>query len=140
MNLHAIYHRPNQNYAYSYDEKTIHLRLRTAKNDVKQVTVKFGDPYHWTRGGGGGNLNAEGAQGWISDEIKMKKEASTDLFDFWFVSVHPEFRRMRYAFIVEDESEQVLFGEKKIVPLTEDDKTNYPYLNERKYYQFCRHR
>ncbi|MBQ8993123.1 MAG: glycoside hydrolase family 13 protein [Turicibacter sp.] len=130
MNLHAIYHRPNQNYAYSYDEKTIHLRLRTAKNDVKQVTVKFGDPYHWTKGGGGGNLNAEGAQGWISHEIKMKKEASTDLFDFWFVSVNPEFRRMRYAFIVEDESEQVLFGEKKIVPLTEDDKTNYPYLND----------
>ena len=130
MNLHAIYHRPNQNYAYSYDAKTIHLRLRTAKNDVKQVTVKFGDPYHWIRGGGGGNLNAEGAQGWISHEIKMKKEASTDLFDFWFVSVNPEFRRMRYAFIVEDESEQVLFGEKKIVPLTEDDKTNYPYLND----------
>ncbi|MBQ1786522.1 MAG: glycoside hydrolase family 13 protein [Turicibacter sp.] len=130
MNLHAIYHRPNQNYAYSYDAKTIHLRLRTAKNDVKQVTVKFGDPYHWTKGGGGGNLNAEGAQGWISNEIKMKKEASTDLFDFWFVSVNPEFRRMRYAFIVEDESEQVLFGEKKIVPLTEDDKTNYPYLND----------
>ena len=130
MNLHAIYHRPNQNYAYSYDAKTIHLRLRTAKNDVKQVTVKFGDPYHWTKGGGGGNLNAEGAQGWISHEIKMKKEASTDLFDFWFVSVNPEFRRMRYAFIVEDESEQVLFGEKKIVPLTEDDKTNYPYLND----------
>lgn len=130
MNLHAIYHRPNQNYAYSYDAKTIHLRLRTAKNDVKQVTVKFGDPYHWTKGGGGGNLNAEGAQGWISHEIKMKKEASTDLFDFWFVSVNPEFRRMRYAFIVEDESEQILFGEKKIVPLTEDDKTNYPYLND----------
>ena len=130
MNLHAIYHRPNQNYAYSYDAKTIHLRLRTAKNDVKQVTVKFGDPYHWIRGGGGGNLNAEGAQGWISHEIKMKKEASTDLFDFWFVSVNPEFRRMRYAFIVEDESEQVLFGEKKIVSLTEDDKTNYPYLND----------
>ena len=130
MNLHAIYHRPNQNYAYSYDAKTIHLRLRTAKNDIKQVTVKFGDPYHWIRGGGSGNLNAEGAQGWISHEIKMKKEASTDLFDFWFVSVNPEFRRMRYAFIVEDESEQVLFGEKKIVSLTQDEKTNYPHLND----------
>lgn len=129
MNLHAIYHRPNQNYAYSYDEKTIHIRLRTAKNDVKQVTVKFGDPYHWIFGGGGGNLNAEGAQGWISNEIKMKKEASTDLFDFWFVSVHPEFRRMRYAFIVEGENEKVMFGEKTIIPLTEDEEKNHPHLN-----------
>ena len=79
MNLHAIYHRPNQNYAYSYDLETIHVRLRTAKNDIEQVTVRFGDPYHWMAGGGGGNLNAEGAQGWISHEIKMK---------------HPEYSRM----------------------------------------------
>ena len=130
MNLHAIYHRPNQNYAYSYDLETIHVRLRTAKNDIEQVTVRFGDPYHWMAGGGGGNLNAEGAQGWISHEIKMKKEVSTDLFDFWFAEVKPEFRRMRYAFILESEKQRILFGEKKIVPLTDDDDLNYPYLNE----------
>ncbi len=130
MNLHAIYHRPNQNYAYSYNSETIHVRLRTAKDDIKQVTVRFGDPYHWMAGGGGGNLNAEGAQGWMSHEVQMKKEASTDLFDFWFVSVKPEFRRMRYAFIVEDEEQRILFGEKKIVPLTMDATENYPHLNE----------
>lgn len=116
MNLHAIYHRPNQNYAYSYDLETIHVRLRTAKNDIEQVTVRFGDPYHWMAGGGGGNLNAEGAQGWISHEIKMKKEVSTDLFDFWFAEVKPEFRRMRYAFILESEKQRILFGEKKNRP------------------------
>ena len=117
MNYHALYHRPKQNYAYAYDEKTIHLRVRTAKNDVTSATVRFGDPYHWVSGGGGGNLNAEGAIGWISHEIPMKKEASTELFDFWIAKVSPEFRRMRYAFILEKKKERILYGEKKIVDL-----------------------
>lgn len=130
MNLHAIYHRPNQNYAYSYDLETIHVRLRTAKDDIKQVTVRFGDPYHWMAGGGGGNLNAEGARGWINHEVKMKKQASTDLFDFWLVSLKPEFRRMRYAFIIDDAQQKILFGEKKFVPLIGDESVDSPYLNE----------
>lgn len=130
MNLHAIYHRPNQNYAYSYDLETIHVRLRTAKDDIEQVTVRFGDPYHWMAGGGGGNLNAEGAHGWVNHEVKMKKEASTDLFDFWLVSLNPAFRRMRYAFIIEDQHQKILFGEKKFVPLTGDESNDAAYLSE----------
>ena len=52
MNYHAIYHRPKQNYAYAYDKKTIHLRIRTAKDEVERAEVIFGDPYHWVAGGG----------------------------------------------------------------------------------------
>lgn len=139
MNYHALYHRPKQNYAYAYDEKTIHLRVRTAKNDVTLATVRFGDPYHWVSGGGGGNLNAEGAVGWISHEVPMKKEASTDLFDFWIAEVSPEFRRMRYAFILEKKNERILYGEKKIVDLKKENAEDhlnqlgnffcFPFLN-----------
>lgn len=139
MNYHALYHRPKQNYAYAYDEKTIHLRVRTAKNDVTSATVRFGDPYHWVSGGGGGNLNAEGAVGWISHEVPMKKEASTDLFDFWIAEVSPEFRRMRYAFILEKKNERILYGEKKIVDLKKENAEDhlnqlgnffcFPFLN-----------
>ena len=39
MNYHAIYHRPKQNYAYAYDKKTIHLRIRTAKDEVERAEV-----------------------------------------------------------------------------------------------------
>lgn len=31
MLLEAIYHRPKQNWAYAYDGKTLHIRLRTKK-------------------------------------------------------------------------------------------------------------
>ena len=122
MNYHAIYHRPKQNYAYAYDKKTIHLRIRTAKDEVERAEVIFGDPYHWVAGGGGGNLNAEGASGWMSKTVEMKKEASTELFDYWIAAVSPEFRRMRYAFVLESDKEQILFGEKKIVNLTNKAK------------------
>ena len=67
-------------------------------------------------GGGGGNLNAEGAHGWVNHEVKMKKEVSTDLFDFWLVKSIQNLGRMRYAFIIEDEKQRILFGEKKFVP------------------------
>ena len=117
MNLHAIYHRPKQNFAYAYDTNTIHLRLRVAKGDAKKVTVIYGDPYHWVSGGGGGNLNAEGAHGWVSHYLEMKKECSTDLFDFYQLPVSPEFKRMRYAFIVEGKKQSVLYGEKQLISL-----------------------
>ena len=35
MNFAAIYHRPESEMAYLYDPQTMHIRLRTAKNDVK---------------------------------------------------------------------------------------------------------
>ncbi len=117
MNLHAIYHRPKQNFAYAYDPETIHLRIRVAKNDVEKITVVFGDPYHWVAGGGGGNLNAEGAHGWVSHQVEMKKECSTDLFDFYIVAVSPKYRRMRYAFVLEGKKDKVLFGEKQLLKL-----------------------
>ncbi|MDF2648925.1 MAG: alpha-glycosidase [Paenibacillus sp.] len=35
--LEAVYHRPKLNWAYAYDLQTIHLRLRTKRNDVQNV-------------------------------------------------------------------------------------------------------
>ena len=57
----AIYHRPKDNYAYAYDEKTIHIRIRTKRNDVQSTTLIYGDPYEWTDGK------------WISSSTPMKK-------------------------------------------------------------------
>ena len=145
MNLHALYHQPKSNYAYAYDKETLHIRLRTAKNDIESVMLRSGDPYLWEVGGGGGNLNAEGAKGWVSEEIEMKKETSTDLFDFWIVEVKPPFRRLRYGFILKSGKEDFFFGENKIVDLNKTTEKNvlsqignyycFPFLNETDVYQ-----
>jgi len=139
MNLHAIFHLPDSNYAYAYDEKTLHLRLRTAKNDVEKVILRAGDPYHWAHGGGGGNLNAEGAMGWVCEDVLMYKEASTELFDFWFAEVKPPYRRSRYGFLLETDAEKYFYGEAGVLDISEDGKNvlgnigNYfchPFLNQ----------
>ena len=140
MNLHGIFHLPDSNYAYAYNEETLHLRLRTAKGDVSKVRVRAGDPYHWSSGGGGGNLNAEGAIGWVCEEIPMKKEASTELFDFWIAEIKPPFRRLRYGFLIESEYQKIFYGEGGIFDLDADVRTDsvanqlgnyfcFPFLN-----------
>ena len=139
MNLHGILHLPSSNYAYAYNKETLHIRLRTAKDDVTQVTLRAGDPYQWVSGGGGGNLNAEGAMGWVCEDIPMEKEASTDLFDFWFAVVKPPFRRLRYGFFIESGIHKIFYGEGGILNLQDADNRQateqllnyfcFPFLN-----------
>ena len=117
MNLHAIFHLSDSNYAYAYNKKILHIRLRTAKNDVDKVTVRAGDPYQWVAGGGGGNLIAENAAGWVCAHIPMQKEASTDLFDFWIVEIKPSFKRLRYGFLIESGHQKFFYGEGGIFSL-----------------------
>ena len=45
MNTAAIYHRTESEYAYLYTNELMHLRLRTARADCKQVSLVHGDPY-----------------------------------------------------------------------------------------------
>jgi len=125
MNLHAIFHLSDSNYAYAYDKETLHIRLRTAKNDADKVTIRAGDPYHWAAGGGGGNLNAEGAFGWVCEDLPMQKEASTELFDFWMAEVKPPFRRLRYGFLIEGGNKQIFYGEGGIFDLNTDLRADH---------------
>lgn len=136
----AILHIPKSNYSYGYDKETLHIRIRTKKGEVSKVTLRIGDPYDWKEGGaGGGNLNASGSNWSGACHIEMKKEAETKYFDYWIIDHKPEYKRSRYAFILENKYEKVLYGEKDIVTLgTKDDNKElcnmgnffcFPYLN-----------
>ncbi|WP_042273672.1 glycoside hydrolase family 13 protein [[Clostridium] dakarense] len=136
----AILHIPKSNYSYGYDKDTLHIRIRTKKGEVNKVTLRIGDPYDWQDGGaGGGNLNASGSN-WVgAKNLQMKKEVESKYFDYWFTSYKPEFKRSRYAFILENEKESILYGEKDIVTLETDKDEEvlcnmgsffaFPYLN-----------
>lgn len=47
MLLEAMYHVPRDKWAYAYDTKTIHLRVRTKRDDVDCVAALTGDKYDW---------------------------------------------------------------------------------------------
>jgi cyclomaltodextrinase / maltogenic alpha-amylase / neopullulanase len=132
INLAAIYHEAKSKYAYAFDEETIHIRLRTAKNDVEKVYFIYGDPFNWS--------HSDGQSTWCHenpDDLSMIKEYSTKLHDYWFISVKPKYRRMKYSFVLENQSEKQLYGCRTIdrYPLREGQEKdlfnyfNFPFLN-----------
>lgn len=96
----AIYHRPKDNYAYAYDEKTIHIRIHTKRDDVHSAALIYGDPYEWQDGK------------WITASTPMKKTGSTELFDYWSVSIKPKFKRLRYGFELKNDVETLIYTER----------------------------
>ena len=86
----AIEHRSRTPYAYAADEKTLHLRLRTKRDDVAAVQLIYGDPYMWANGA------------WQYRKRMMKKVASDTWFDYWQAAVQPPYRRLRYGFEITD--------------------------------------
>lgn len=45
MELSAIYHRPESEYAYLYKDKKLHIRIRTKKGTLKASTCTMGTLY-----------------------------------------------------------------------------------------------
>lgn len=117
MLLEAIEHRPKLNWASAYDTATVELRIRTKRDDMKSVHVLAGDKYDWK-----------------STKVlqPMRKLASDALFDYWQAFVKPPFRRLRYAFRLDDGdvrlwlTEQGFEAEEAAEPLRFFD---FPYIN-----------
>ncbi|MDA1477073.1 glycoside hydrolase family 13 protein [Bacillus changyiensis] len=105
MEYAAIYHQPFSAYAYSYDEDTLHIKIRTKKADADQVRLIWGDPYEYV------------TEKWVSKEQQMKKMASTELHDYWFAEVKPPYRRLQYAFVVRGTDEkETFYGSSGVYP------------------------
>ena len=141
----SIVHTPKSADAYAFNKETLHLRIRTAKNEVERVTLWIGDPYRWAEGGlDGGNLGGSEAHGWIGGSgVEMVLEGQTEHHDHWFAEFTPPKRRSRYGFILHGKTgEKLVYGEKRIVDISdpaveEVEMSNlsnfycFPYINPR---------
>ncbi|ADH98587.1 alpha-glycosidase [Salisediminibacterium selenitireducens] len=97
MLLEAIHHQPKSQYAYAYDEETLHIRVRTKRNDMDQVSVVWGDKYDF-----------------VPEKItttKMVVFAKDTLYDYYHVAIKPPFRRFAYAFKFEKGDKTVFLNE-----------------------------
>jgi cyclomaltodextrinase len=97
MNLEAIYHRAKLNWSYAYDDQTLHIRIRTKRADINQITLFYGDKYDWSKS---------------NDETTMARIGSDVMFDYWEASAQPKFRRTSYYFALHDGERMVYFLEK----------------------------
>ncbi|TFB24500.1 alpha-glycosidase [Filobacillus milosensis] len=98
----AIDHRPKNNYAYPYDNETLHIKLRTKKNDLSQVTLVYGDPFDWTNEEP--NLY----------EKNMHVAYQDELYDYWFAAIKTINRRTHYVFSLTENknAKPVIFTER----------------------------
>lgn len=83
MQVEAIYHRSTDSYCYAYDDRTVHIRLRAKKDDLRTVKALYGDKYDWDH---------------TATEKHLRKIASDELFDYWQAELVPPHGRLRYAF------------------------------------------
>ncbi len=107
MEYAAIHHQPFSTDAYSYDGRTVHIKIRTKKGDADHIRFIWGDPYEYNDGK------------WSANEQPMRKIAATEMHDYWFAEVVPPFRRLQYAFVVTDDHEDIFFGSSGVCPYNE---------------------
>lgn len=138
MNKLALWHQAKSEYSYAYDSKTLHITLRTAKNDLKSVQIVFGDPFAW-----GGDQ--KGNPVWKHEIKDMTKRYQTEDFDYYFTEIKPPYLRTKYAFLLFDGQTHYIFGSKRARVYTDNDSLyekfdlseyyNFPYLNHEDLHQ-----
>ncbi|MBP0724569.1 alpha-glycosidase [Bacillus sp. RG28] len=100
MQIETIFHQPYEPYLYINDNHSYVIRLQSKKDDLKKVQVYYGDPFLFSE------------SGWKYEQpIEMKKVFSTKLHDFWECLVEPPNKRLKYAFKVSNQSNNLFFGE-----------------------------
>lgn len=121
MEFSSIHHRPNDNYGYPINTETLHIRLRTKKQDISSVGLIFGDPYISNNGQ------------WQYEELPMSLSGSDTRYDYWHIYVKPPYRRIRYGFRVSAEEECAIYTEKGFFKEPPRDPGCYfaiPYLHQ----------
>ena len=124
MELAAIYHRPESEYAYLYKEGQVHIRIRTKKEDIEKIVLHYGDPFIFLEDS-------------YEDVKEMVKVTSDALFDYWRVAVSVDFGRLQYLFELRDkEGQSVLYGDKGFTDnspenlASEGNGFKLPYIHE----------
>jgi len=136
MNITAVYHEPKSRYAYAYDKDTLHVRIRTAKDDIDKIDLIWGDQFnHMECRPGSGN--------WIwnhreAETLEMKKEYTDEFYDYWFVEFRAEWHRVRYVFVLQDGENEILYGSRFKYDLKKNEEKrygvynyfNFPFINQ----------
>jgi glycosidase len=131
-----LYHSPNSQFAYAFDNNTVHLRVIAQFDTIKSITVIYGDPFHF----GKSDVDEDVWEWKQQNPVKMKFEGRSTNYDHYFAAVTPTTKRMRYAFLIND---TYLFGSQGLIKLSDYPNVmndhlyffNFPYINEEDLFQ-----
>jgi glycosidase len=132
MNRHAVFHEAKSRLAYAADVDTLHIRLRTARGDMRSVVVYAIDPFNWFPDKNGDySFDEESLL-----KVEMKQELNDELFDYWFCELrNTPTNRLRYCFVLKNDFETLRFGSSGFTDKIEPDFSNllgwfnFPYIN-----------
>lgn len=124
MNKAAVLHRVDSEYSYLLNEKTAVVRLRCGKDDLKNVSVFYGNRCY--------------EKPIVPcTEVQMKKVASGSLHDYYEATLVPGFRRMFYYFKLDDGNEILFYYEGEFHKKPSDNRTYFyqlPYFRREEVY------
>ncbi|WP_182201435.1 alpha-glycosidase [Paraliobacillus salinarum] len=127
MFMESIYHRAISPFVYNYQNGELNIMLQTKRDDLKKVSLIYGDPYKFD------------GDNWVCDIIPMEKTGATDLHDFWKITITPRYRRLRYGFYCQGLMEdQVYYTEKGYFEEMPQDIGNYfcfPFIHQNDSFQ-----
>ncbi|AIE59308.1 Maltogenic alpha-amylase [Bacillus methanolicus MGA3] len=116
----SVFHRPTDNFAYPFGEVSLHIRIKTKKNNILKAELLYGDQYEWKN------------TSWIYFKQELQKIGSDFLFDYWQIEIIPPYQRLRYGFILHSGNEQTTYTEKGFFQEPPQDPSFYfcfPYLH-----------
>lgn len=116
----SVFHRPTDNFAYPFREESLHIRLKTKKNNISKAELIYGDQYEWKD------------SSWVNFKQELQKIGSDFLYDYWQIEIKPPYKRLRYGFILHRGNEQTTYTEKGFFQEPPQDPGYYfcfPYLH-----------
>lgn len=116
MKLEAILHTPLSKDAFAIDEKTIVVRLRTAKDDMQLCQVMYGDRVCMRE-----PIDVEA--------VAMEKIATDCYFDYYEARIQSDYTRVCYYFKLKDR-------EGELVYVSEYGFTSHMNYHRTQYFQF----
>ena len=126
MNYSAIEHKAFDNYCYCLNENQVLVTLKTGK-DIDKVEIVWGDPFD------GGVMGEHGVWSGTACEITECMELESNLL--WSIVVAPEFKRLRYYFIIHSGKEKIVFAESGFSSVEDAESGKYseffifPWMN-----------
>ena len=102
MEFNAVYHQASDNYCYPLNEDELIINIKTGY-DIKNVNIILGDPFAAGILGGGEHWDGE------KQPIHYKKRLKNQIW--WTTTVRPPFKRLKYYFELQTETESWLYFE-----------------------------
>lgn len=100
MNKAAIIHTQTHADLFNVSDRDVCVRIKTAKDDVLEVVLIYGDPYDWVDGS------------WQSNVTPMQLAGSDGIHHYWIATVSLPHARLRYGFLLKSRDETLVFTER----------------------------